>query len=531
MKKRFLLTGVIALMMSGAALNAQTSGTCGANLTWELTGTGDNLTLTISGTGDMTDYNYAGPWYYQQSNIKTLVINDGVTKIGNFAFADCRNLTGTLTIPNSVTSIGDYAFYFCWGLTSFTIPNSVISIGESAFWNCSSLTGTVTIPNSVASIGSGPFAACYNITAIDVDANNPNYSSDNGVLFDKNKTTLIQYPAGKIGAYTIPNSVTFIEQYAFTGCYGLTSVIIPNSIIKIKDLAFYGSSGLTEINVDVSNPNYSSVNGVLFNKNKTTLIRYPAGKTGAYTIPNSVTLIGHYAFYYCSSLTAVTIPNSVVSIGEWAFVNCSSLIAVTIPNSVTSIGQYAFYYCSALKLVIIGSSVTSIGDYAFHSCSSLTTVTIPNSVTSIGSIAFGYCTSLTDVYVAWETPPSIINSYVFWQIAVSNVRLYIPKGTLATYQAAPVWQDFLLVEDIAEVNNIYNDNLKLYPNPVKDVLRIENGELRITNVEILDLTGKQIVNGQWLNGKSINVANLPSGVYFLKIQTDNGVITRKFVKE
>ena len=485
MKKRFLLTGVIALMMSGAALNAQTSGTCGANLTWELTGTGDNLTLTISGTGDMTDYNYAGPWYYQQSNIKTLVINDGVTKIGNFAFADCRNLTGTLTIPNSVTSIGDYAFYFCWGLTSFTIPNSVISIGESAFWNCSSLTGTVTIPNSVASIGSGPFAACYNITAIDVDANNPNYSSDNGVLFDKNKTTLIQYPAGKIGAYTIPNSVTFIEQYAFTGCYGLTSVIIPNSIIKIKDLAFYGSSGLTEINVDVSNPNYSSVNGVLFNKNKTTLIRYPAGKTGAYTIPNSVTLIGHYAFYYCS----------------------------------------------ALKLVIIGSSVTSIGDYAFHSCSSLTTVTIPNSVTSIGSIAFGYCTSLTDVYVAWETPPSIINSYVFWQIAVSNVRLYIPKGTLATYQAAPVWQDFLLVEDIAEVNNIYNDNLKLYPNPVKDVLRIENGELRITNVEILDLTGKQIVNGQWLNGKSINVANLPSGVYFLKIQTDNGVITRKFVKE
>ena len=334
---------------------------------------------------------------------------------------------------------------------------SVISIGNYAFSGCPSLT-SVTIPNSVKSIGSGAFDGCSSLTSINVGSNNPNYSSVDGVLFNKDKTTLIQYPGGKQGAYTIPDSVTSIGEWAFFGC-----------------------SSLTSINVGSNNPNYSSVDGVLFNKDKTTLIQYPGGKQGAYTIPDSVTSIGSGAFYNCSVLTSIAIPNSVKSIGKRAFDGCSTLDkisvdattpptlglnafssapicyipsgtlaayeasdwasqvsefvenptrqqilytsyddnivaphksyvfganivsntykdgqgVITFDGPVTSIGERAFYRCSSLTSMTIPNSVTSIGSSAFRDCSSLTSVTIPNSVTSIGDDAFIHCSKLT----------------------------------------------------------------------------------------------------------------------------------------
>jgi hypothetical protein len=176
-------------------------------------------------------------------------------------------------------------------------------------------------------------------------------------------------------------------------------VTIPNSVTSIGNSAFSGCKGLTSINVASDNSNYCSVDGVLFNKDKTTLIQYPGGKQGAYTIPNSVTSIGDYAFPGCSGLTSIDIPNSVTSIGDYAFPGCSGLTSVTIPNSVTSIGEYAFEDCRSLTSVTIGNSVTSIGEYAFDGCSGLTSVTIPNSVTSIGDYAFSECTGLISVTI------------------------------------------------------------------------------------------------------------------------------------
>jgi hypothetical protein len=240
---------------------------------------------------------------------------------------------------------------------------------------------------------------------------------------------------------TIPNSVTTIGDGAFSGCRNLTSVTIPNSVTAISEGAFYHCGYLTAIDVDATNAQYSSENGVLFNKDKITLIYYPSGKTGSYVIPNSVTTINYDAFAGCSGLTSVTIPNSVKTIGNDAFAGCSGLTSVIIPNSVKTIGQYAFQSCSGLTTVIIPNSVTTIGVAAFYGCSGLTSVTIPNSVITIGQYAFESCVDLTTV-TNLNPVPQNISSGVFYSVNISALTLKVPASAVNTYKVAPVWKDF-----------------------------------------------------------------------------------------
>ena len=421
MRKR-LLSFVLAVLMIASLLPATAlaagivdSGTCGAEVTWTLDSEG---VLTISGSGDMHDY--SAPWYGSRSRVKSAVIADGVTSIGSSAFDGCKSLA-SVTIPDSVTRIGEWAFYDCESLTSVTIPDSVTRIGDGAFASCTSLTG------------------------IWVAEGSSHYSSDaSGVLFNKGMHTLVQCP-GAFAAYTIPDSVTSIGGSAFRGCASLTSVTIPDSVTCIGDWAFSRCESLTSVTIPDSvtsigdcafvsctsltgiwvaegNSHYSSdASGVLFNKDMTTLVQCP-GAFAAYTIPDSVTRIGEYAFAYCTSLTSVTIPGSVTRIGVGAFAYCKSLTSVTIPNSVTSIRKGAFQGCTSLTSVTIPDSVTSIGEWAFYDCESLTSVTIPDSVTSISKSAFSGCKSLTSVTIP-DSVTSIVDGVFNGCTSLTNVTI------------------------------------------------------------------------------------------------------------
>jgi hypothetical protein len=315
------------------------------------------------------------------TSLTSITINS--TVIGSYDFRYCTSLTN-LTMGNSVTSIGDVAFAGCTSLTSLTINNGVASIGDGAFEFCGMT--NVTIPNSVTNFGQYVFYGCSNLTAISVETNNPDYSSLNGVLFDKSQITLIEYPPGNgATSYAIPNSVANIGNWAFEALANLTNITIPYGVTNIGDEAF-GYGGLTTVIIP---DRVTSIGSYAFNQ-CTNLMTI--------TIGNSVTSIGDQAFNYCTNLTSVIIPNSVANIGDWAFASCASLTNVTIPNSVTNLGDGAFTWCANLTNISIGNGVISIGADAFAS-SGLMSVAIPNSVTNIGHYAFNGCVNLTHVAI------------------------------------------------------------------------------------------------------------------------------------
>ena len=343
--------------------NVIASGTCGAqgeNLTWVLAEDG---ALTISGEGEMRNYSSSyqdeayrtdAPWGTYWKQITAIVIELGVTSIGNGAFSGCRNLA-SVTIPEGVTSIGRFAFEDCSRLTNVLIPVNVTSIGDNAFYGCNSLT-SVTIPDGVTSIGVGTFYGCISLTSV-----------------------------------AIPEGVTSIDWEAFYGCSSLTSVAIPEGVTRIGYAAFENCSSLTSISIPES---VTSIDSAAF---------YGCSSLTSVTIPEGVTSIGSYAFYGCNSLTSVTIPESVTSIGDMAFQLCSNLRSVEIKGA-ASIGYYAFYDCKRLADVVFSGNVTSIGDNAFTYCERLTDMVLPESMTDIGAEAFLCCRRLTSV-----TMPGVVN--------------------------------------------------------------------------------------------------------------------------
>jgi len=423
--------------------------------------------------------------FTDRTKLTSITIPNSVTSIGEYAFSGCTSLT-SITIPNNITNIGENTFSGCTSLASITIPNSVTAIGANAFTGCTSLT-SINIPGSVRSIGDSAFSGCARLNSINVNQDNVSYASADGVLFDKDITVLIHFPQGKTGSYTIPDAVNRVKDYALADRNGLTSIVIPASLMDIGRNAFFDCIGLTSITVDENNMIYASADGVLFDKEKNELIRFPRGKTGRYTIPDTVVIIGDNAFYGSPGLTSVTIPNSVTNIGYSAFAS-TGLTSLTIPNSVTSIsygafannprltiiglpddyyayengkgGEYFFDGCTELQQIVVSrnnkyyttvdgvlfnkdktvlirfpqgktgsyiipNTVTSIAYKAFYNSSGLTSVYIPASVTSIGNFAFDGCTNLTLVNI--NNGVTDIGKYAFAR-CTSLASVYIPES-------------------------------------------------------------------------------------------------------
>ena len=506
MRKKQLFTIILALFVT-MQVGAQTWNIgypTASNVTATLDADG---TLTISGTGNMRgdwdmimfDWDLGPrippPWWHIRLNIRTVVINEGVTNIGNHMFQHSRNLT-SVSIPNSVTSIGRDAFRQT-GLTSVIIPNSVTSIGRGAFWDAP-LT-EVIIPYGVTSIGDEAFRTTF-----------PFHSSALTSVILPNSITKLgnQIFEGNINltSITIPNSVTIIGGGAFRHT-GLTSVVIPNSVTYIGVIAFEHTP-LTSITIPNS---VTSIGLGAFANTSLTSITLPENITSieestfrhtplvSIVIPENVTSIGWRAFEN-TNITSITIPRNVTEIGSGnggafggtpletvnlnainltrglfgsatlrtvnignevqtipngAFNGSTSLTTITIPNSVTSIGDMAFRN-TGLTSIAIPNSVTSIGDRAFEN-SGLTTITIGSNVESIGSGLFTNTPNLSEIHVMWSTPLNIGRGNLWqgsWAIGREperNIRLHIPQGTLSNYIDTPFWRDFRLVENGTEV--------------------------------------------------------------------------------
>ena len=476
---------------------------------------GNNVT-TIEGTA-----------FSDCSSLTSIKIPNSVSVIGGYAFSNCSGLT-SLTIGNNVTTIESGAFIGCSGLTSIEIPNSVSIIGSSAFSGCSGLT-SIEISNSVSSIGSSAFANCSSLKSITFEDGTENISFERGnnsncLIFDQcpietvylgrnmyyyspyspflNKTTLT--------SLTIGNSVTNIENSAFSGCSGLTSVEIPNMVTSIGQYAFSGSSltsiivedGIETLSFEIPNNIYNTYKSYHFSENQieTLYLGRNISYRGSYSpfsenttltsviIGNNVTNIEAYAFQG-SNLTSLIIGNNVVNIGNYAFQGCSGLTSLTIPDRVSTIGNYAFQGCSKITTIDIPDRVNSIGQNAFAGCSGLTTLSLPNSMTSIGDYAFYGCTNLESVC----SEITDVFSIDAFGNGSENATLYVPYGKKLTYIQTPGWNVF---NDIIEMDPaIMNTSLLLSCNS-KGSITI-NGTTVFTNkigsVDILEDAENTIV--------------------------------------
>ena len=367
------------------------SGKCGENVTWEMDLA--NNCLIISGVGEMFDYE-RNKWGWLSDKIHKVVINQGVENIGERAFNNCFYLK-EISFPDSVTEIGRFAFGNCKSLKQISIPATVEIIGEyafayssglknivlneglkeirlGAFYDCYSLV-IVEIPASVEKIGEVAFSRTKKII---VDSDNRYYSSDeNGVLFDKEKTTLIQYPGGlKSESYVVPDSVLSIGDSAFKNS-GLKSITLSKGLGLIGNRAFYGCESLKSIIIPDS---VTKIGGSAFANSALKEIYFGKGLKS----------IGSYAFGDCKFLYEIVIPENVTTIGSSAFEK-SNLRKVVI-QGVTEIPYQAFYCCYSLSEVVISGSVTKISDWAFYGCDDLTEIVIPEGVTEIGEYAFQY---------------------------------------------------------------------------------------------------------------------------------------------
>ncbi|MDD6490484.1 MAG: leucine-rich repeat protein [Clostridia bacterium] len=380
--------------------------------------------------------------FFSCTRLKSVDFSENLKTIGDGAFYDCRSLE-SISLPDGTTTVGEYVFGNCKALQSAGLGTSLKAISNQVFINCE-LLKKITIPDGAEKIGNRAFKGCVLLESIEI----PTSVKSIGQFAFNNCTNLTDLfiPAEKIDNSAFSycsslNNITFtdnlktIDKNLFDGC-SISVVNIPSGVEKIEYGAF-ANSNITAINVDENNKNYTSRDGIVFNKDMTEIIAYPSLKDDvtSYSIPDGVKTIAPYAFKTCWLLSEIKIPDSVVSIGDNAFESDSNLKDIVIPKSVTEIGKGAFYECSSLESIVIPSSVSEIKDNTFESCSALTNITISEGVTKIGMSAFAYCSELKDILLpsslADINPTSFKDTSVEkFNVAENNENLTVKDGVL-----------------------------------------------------------------------------------------------------
>ena len=493
MKKRVgLLVMLLALTVMGFAMNVEAAeiidrGYCGGegdgtNLTWTFDSDG---VLVIEGQGMMKDwiweesdpesyYYQPTDWHKHNGEIYSVIIRNGIIKIGSYAFYDCESLS-SINLPESLTGIGDDAFGNCSDLSSIKLPESLTSIGNGAFANCSNF-NSINLPESLTSIGNGAFSQCFNLSSVKLpesltsigegafwwcsslsSINLPESltSIGEGVFVNCSNLSSIKLPESltSIGAdaffecdslssIVIPESVTSIGYRAFQGCSNLSSIKLPGSLTSIGIGAFRYCSNLRSISLPESLTSIEaevflsckSLSSIVLPEMLTSIgycAFYSCESLRSIDLPESLTIIEDDAFYGCESLSSIVIPESVTTIEDGLFRNCPNLSSVNLPKSVTSIGEWAFGYCFGLSSINLPESVTSIGKGAFHSCSNLSSIKLPEMLTSIGERAFEDCYKLSNIVLP-ESLTSI--GYGAFQYCFNLGSIYIPVSVDTIYR-------------------------------------------------------------------------------------------------
>ena len=412
-----------------------------------------------------------------KGNSEKVVVPEGVTSIGDYAFYGCSGLT-SIELPEGVTSIGASAFFHCFRLTSIELPERITNIGNSAFYGCSGLT-SIELPEGVISIGDGAFSKCSGLTSINISPENGVYTSYDGCLYNKDLTTLIVCPSGE-SRVKLPEGVTSIGDSAFADCSGLTSIELPERITSIGDGAFYG----------------------------------------------------------CSGLTSIELSEGVTSIGNHAFANCSGLTSIELPEGITSIGKYAFEYCSGLTSIELLEGITSIGSRAFWECDNLTIYGVENSYVHTyaleNNIPFKPVSDLdSSEYVVDIVSDSTISDSNFEVILNENktkdvviktnndVTFTFAKGTMQVIEGKNSY-DFGTV-----INKIYNSDLPFYATKDNFVLQITYNYSGVLPAE----ASVRFLAGTEYAGKTLYYSLLKEDNTFAEVQKvvvdDEGYVTVK----
>ena len=393
-------------------------GTCGKEVTWSL---GDDGILTISGTGDMKNYTYKSemPWYKYISQIKNVVIKEGVTSIGDYVFYGMTGLT-KVTIPKGITSVGAFAFKNCTSLDGVQLPTTLKKLGESAFFGCSSLT-EIAIPEGLYTVWGYTFKNCTKLEKVTFPS------------------TLVKigeaafYGCSSLKTLTIPDNVSIIGIYCFKNCTSLSSVQLSANIQQIREAVFYGTA-ITELKVPdkvtsigaYAFKNCTKLKNVTFSKNLTKIddsAFYACSGLTVLNLPDSLTDIKDYAFRKCTELKNVNFSAGLKTVGESSFYGCEKLTELNLPEGVTDIKGYAFKGCIGVTTITLPSTLKTMGESAFYGCTGISKIEIPKNVSTVGAYAFSRCSKLSEVVFKGNAP--IIGNYAFAKV---TAKVGYPSG-------------------------------------------------------------------------------------------------------